>query len=137
MDHDGRPPGRPRQEITAEVMAAYVAFAKGYYRKAGKVTREYGLIVEAYRSYIGEVSNSVKLQQLWPIVGDTLNWPPSLPFQDDEVDSLAFDWVEKQWGARGLPGRPQERDVLRLANWLEAAIKDGLGESSDARDSSF
>jgi len=40
-----------RQEITnAEVMAAYVAFAKGYYRKAGKVTREYGLIVEACRA---------------------------------------------------------------------------------------
>lgn len=30
----------------AEVMAAYLRFAKGYYRKAGKLTREYGLIVE-------------------------------------------------------------------------------------------
>jgi hypothetical protein len=45
--------GRPdsQQEITmTEVMDTYVAFAKGYYRKAGKVTREYGLIVEACRA---------------------------------------------------------------------------------------
>ena len=82
-------------------------------------------MIEAYRSYIGGASNSGKLQQLWPIVGDTLNWPPSCPFRDHEVDSLAFDWVEKQWGAQGLPGRPQERDVLRLANWLTSAIQDG------------
>jgi hypothetical protein len=27
-------------------MAAYLRYAKGYYRKAGKLTREYGLIVE-------------------------------------------------------------------------------------------
>jgi len=40
-----------KQEITvAEVMAAYIAFAKGYYRKAGKVTREYGMIVDACRA---------------------------------------------------------------------------------------
>jgi hypothetical protein len=39
-----------RQEITvAEIMAAYVAHAKRYYRKAGKVTSEYGLIVDACR----------------------------------------------------------------------------------------
>jgi integrase len=31
-------------------MAAYIAHAKSYYRKAGKVTREYGLIVEACRA---------------------------------------------------------------------------------------
>ncbi len=36
-----------RADVTvAEVMAAYLRFAKGYYRKAGKLTREYGLIVE-------------------------------------------------------------------------------------------
>jgi hypothetical protein len=82
-------------------------------------------MTEAYRSYIGGASNAGKLQQLWPIGGDTLNWPPSFPFRDSEVDSLAFDWVEKQWSARGLPGRPQERDVLRLANWLASASQDG------------
>lgn len=94
-------------------------------------------MIDTYRSYIDGASNSEKLQQLWPIVGDILNWPPCAPFRDHEVDSLAFDWVEKQWGARDLPGRPQERDVLRLANRLKAAIQDGLGESSDTRDSSF
>jgi len=81
-------------------------------------------MIEVYRSYIGRASNAGKLQQLWPVVGDTLNWPPSSPFRDHEVDSLAFDWVEKQWGARGLPGRPQERDILRLANCLASAIQD-------------
>lgn len=40
-----------QQEITVtEVMDAYIAFAKRYYRKAGKVTREYGLVVEACRA---------------------------------------------------------------------------------------
>ncbi len=39
-----------QQEITvAEVMAAYLRFAKSYYRKNGKLTREYGLIVECCR----------------------------------------------------------------------------------------
>lgn len=80
-------------------------------------------MIEAYRSYIGNASNSEKLQQLWPTVEDTLDWPPSCPFRDHEVDSLAFDWVEKQWGARGLPGRPQERDILRLANLLASVTK--------------
>ncbi len=45
--------GRPEshQEISvAEVMAAYVAFAKGYYRKRGEVTREHGMIVEVCRA---------------------------------------------------------------------------------------
>jgi len=56
--------------------------------------------IEAYRSYIHGASNSEKLQQLWPIVGNTLNWPPSLPFRDREVNSLAFDWVENQLGPR-------------------------------------
>ena len=78
-------------------------------------------MVEAYRSYIGGASNPEKLPQLWPIVTDTMNWPPFSPFRDHEVDSLAFDWVEKQWGVRGLPGRPQERDVLRLAVLLASA----------------
>lgn len=78
-------------------------------------------MIEAYRSYIGRASNSEKLQQLWPIIADTLTWPPTFPFRDCEVDSLAFDWLEKLWGARGLPGRPQERDVLRLANWFATA----------------
>lgn len=32
-----------------EVIAAYLKFARGYYRKAGKVTREYNLIVECCR----------------------------------------------------------------------------------------
>ncbi len=82
-------------------------------------------IIEAYRSYIGRASNSEKLQQLWPIIEDTLHWPPSSLFRDHEVDSLAFDWVERKWGARGLPGRPQERDVLRLASWLASAIQGG------------
>jgi hypothetical protein len=81
-------------------------------------------MIEAYRQYIGRASNSGKLQQLWPIVRDTLTWPPFSPFQDHEVDSLAFDWVEKKWGARGLPGRPQERDFIRLAKWLASAIRD-------------
>lgn len=75
-------------------------------------------MVEAYRSYIDSASNPWKLQRLWPIAEDKLNWPPPAAFRDDEVDSLAFDWVEKQWGARGLPGRPQERDILRFAKWL-------------------
>jgi integrase len=39
-----------KQEITvAEVMAAYIGFAKGYYRKDGNVTREYGLVVDICR----------------------------------------------------------------------------------------
>ncbi|MEO2048098.1 MAG: hypothetical protein ABGX16_16205 [Pirellulales bacterium] len=39
-----------RQEITvAEVMAAYIGFAKGYYRKDDEVTREYGLVVDVCR----------------------------------------------------------------------------------------
>ena len=80
-------------------------------------------MVETYRLYIGGASNPGKLQQLWPIDADTINWPPSSPFQDQEVDSLAFDWVEKQWGARGLPGRPQERDFLRLASLFAAATR--------------
>ena len=75
-------------------------------------------MVEAYRSYIGGASGSAKLQQLWPIIRDTLIWPPSCPFRDHEVDSLAFDWVEKQWGAQGMAGRPQERDFLRVIDWL-------------------
>lgn len=83
-------------------------------------------MIETYRTYIGGASNPVKLPQLWPIVGDTLNWPPSSPFRDHEADSLAFDWVEKQWGAQGLPGRPQERDVLRLANWVASTIQASL-----------
>jgi hypothetical protein len=82
-------------------------------------------MIESYRSYIGHASNPGKLQQLWPIVADTVNWPPSSPFRDHEVDRLAFDWVEKQWGARGLPGRPQERDILRLANWLASGSQGG------------
>jgi hypothetical protein len=82
-------------------------------------------MIETYRSYIGGASNSAKLQQLWPIAGDTLVWPPSCPFQDHEVDSLAFDWVEKEWGARGLPGRPRERDLLGLANWLASIARNG------------
>jgi len=82
-------------------------------------------MIETYRSYIGNASNSGMLQQLWPMVGGTLNWPPTCPFRDHEADSLAFDWVEKRWGAQGLPGRPQERDVLRLANWLAFSIRDG------------
>jgi hypothetical protein len=80
-------------------------------------------MIDAYRSYIGRASNSEKLHQLWPIVADTLTWPPTSPFRDCEVDSLAFDWVENQWGARGLPGRPQERDILRIANWLASATQ--------------
>lgn len=78
-------------------------------------------MVEAYRSYIGSASNPWKLQRLWPIVEDKWSWPPSVPFRDEEVDSLTFDWVEKQWGARGLPGRSQERDILRLAKRLASA----------------
>ncbi|MEX0866576.1 MAG: hypothetical protein WD030_04400 [Pirellulales bacterium] len=39
-----------QQEITvAEVMAAYLRFARSYYRKNGTTTREYGLIVECCR----------------------------------------------------------------------------------------
>lgn len=82
-------------------------------------------MVEAYRSYIESASNPGKLPRLWPIVDDTLNWLPPAPFRDHEVDSLSFDWVEKVWGARGLPGRPQERDFLRLVNWLASASQDG------------
>ena len=78
-------------------------------------------MVETYRSYIGGASNPEKLPQLWPIVADTMTWPPPSLFRDHEVDSLAFDWVEKQWGTRGLPGRPEERDILRLAHWLASA----------------
>lgn len=82
-------------------------------------------MIDAYRSYIAGARNSLKLQQLWPISGNALTWPPSHPFQDSEVDTLAFDWVEKQWGAGGLPGRPHERDILRLVNWLASAIREG------------
>lgn len=82
-------------------------------------------MIAAYRLYIGGASNAGKLQQLWPIVADTMNWPPTYPFRDREVDSLAFDWVENQWGARSLPGRPQERDVLRLASRLAFAVQNG------------
>jgi hypothetical protein len=82
-------------------------------------------MIDAYRSYIGGASKSGKLQQLWPIVADRLNWPPASPFRDCEVDSLAFDWVENHWGAQGLPGRPQERDVLKMATWLASAIQSG------------
>src|SRR5689334_2947104 len=32
-----------------EVIAAYLRFASGYYRKAGKITREYEMIVECCR----------------------------------------------------------------------------------------
>jgi hypothetical protein len=44
----------PRTEIATEisvieVIAAYLKFAKGYYRKTGKFTREYGLIVKCCR----------------------------------------------------------------------------------------
>ena len=35
--------------IVAEVMAAYIKFARGYYRKNGKVTRECEMIVECCR----------------------------------------------------------------------------------------
>lgn len=85
-------------------------------------TSTQGDMIEAYRSYIGGASCPGKLRQLWPIVDDTLQWPSS-PFGDHEVDSIAFDWVEKQWGARGLPGRPQERDLLRLASFLTSVIQ--------------
>lgn len=85
-------------------------------------------MIEVYRSYIGRASNSEKLEQLWPIVEDTLTWPPTSPFSDCEVDSLAFDWVENHWGARGMPGRPQERDILRMANWLASTMQAGGGE---------
>ena len=38
-------------EITvSEVMAAYIAHAKLYYRKAGKITREYGHVLEVCRA---------------------------------------------------------------------------------------
>ena len=40
---------RRRRLASIEVVAAYLRFANGYYRKAGKVTREYGLIVECCR----------------------------------------------------------------------------------------
>jgi integrase len=44
------PRGAAAPEIsTIEVVAAYLKFAHGYYRKGGKVTREYGLIVECCR----------------------------------------------------------------------------------------
>jgi integrase len=40
-------PATTQADVTvAEVMAAYLKFAKRYYRKAGKITREYELIVE-------------------------------------------------------------------------------------------
>lgn len=39
-----------QQEITvAEVMASYIGFAESYYRKNGKVTCEYGLILDTCR----------------------------------------------------------------------------------------
>ncbi|MEO2048814.1 MAG: site-specific integrase [Pirellulales bacterium] len=44
----GKLPCGSQEEVTVtEVMAAYLAFAKSYYRKDGKITREYGLTVEA------------------------------------------------------------------------------------------
>lgn len=82
-------------------------------------------MVESYRSYIDGASNGRKLRQLWPIVEKTLNWPTPIAFRDDEVDTLAFEWVEKEWGVRGLPGRPCERDVLKLMNWIVQAVRGG------------
>ena len=49
-----------QSEVTvAEVMAAYLRYAKGYYRKAGKLTREYGLIVECCGFVKGLYSRSL------------------------------------------------------------------------------
>jgi len=45
----GGPPSSLEQITVAEVMAAYLTFAEGYYRKEDKVTREYGLVVEICR----------------------------------------------------------------------------------------
>lgn len=39
----------PREITVAEVMAAYVRFARGYYRKNGRPTREYEIICEVCR----------------------------------------------------------------------------------------
>jgi hypothetical protein len=39
----------PSDITVAEVMAAYLKFAKEYYRKGGALTREYGLIIESCR----------------------------------------------------------------------------------------
>ena len=85
-------------------------------------TSSQAAMIETYRSYIAGASNPWKLQQLWPIVQDTLSWPPSCSFGDHEVDSLAFDWVEKQWGVQGMPGRPLERDILRMIDRLASTI---------------
>lgn len=82
-------------------------------------------MVEVYRSYIGSASKADKLPQLWPIAGETLNWPPSSSFRDSETDCLAFDWIERNWGVHGLPGRPQERNILRLVELLKSEVEAG------------
>jgi hypothetical protein len=72
-------------------------------------------MTKKYRSYIGQ---SAKLPQLWPITATPLTWPPPSPFRDEEVDRLAFDWVQKNWNVRGMPGRPQEIELLKFVRQL-------------------
>jgi hypothetical protein len=113
---DGRTPPRGELQLTTFSLGELLVHV---------FTATQAKMIEAYRSYIGDAANPANPQQLWPIMGETLTWPTSCPFGDDEADSLAFDWVEQRCGARGLPGRPRERDALRLANWLATVLQEG------------
>jgi len=51
LQRDGVSPQNAQDEITvSEVMAAYIAHAKRYYRKHGKPTREFGMVLEVCRA---------------------------------------------------------------------------------------
>ena len=43
-------PDSQHDTCVSEILLAYVEFARGYYLKGGKLTREYGLIVEVCRA---------------------------------------------------------------------------------------
>jgi hypothetical protein len=90
-------------------------------------------MVNTYRSYVASVADSAKLLQLWPIACNSLDWPPASALTDEDVDTLAFDWIERKWGALGLPGRPHERDVLRVAKAI-ASLVQAKAQAQSGRD---
>ena len=98
---------RARAISTIEVVAAYLRFANGYYRKNGKVTREYGLFVECCRflkplygrrpaAEFGPLRSKVVRQKM-------IEADHSRKFINDNVDRIRRMF---KWAAGGVPFPP-------------------------------